>query len=234
MRLLISSLFILILGSFFVSAYYADLDISVTDSGSVTVTGLTNVEKLLVSDSQEFTSKQGPYWVLNFTFDEVFDDVVYEIHLPKNAVVNYMKLPSFGRIQENNGITISGAASDVLLSLVVQYQLSSSLEKDYTWIFGVVFIILILLFVGYYTLQFKKEQKVDSLDSSSLDFSRYSSRQEKILRLLHEHGGELSQATLEKLTGFPKSSLSRNIASLQRKGVVEKFNKGMSNSIRVK
>ncbi len=209
--------------------YYADVVVEVDNSGFVTIEGVTNTPDLLIENSAEFTSKEGKYWLLNVSPNGSYSDLVYEIHLPQGAKINYMKLPDLGRIQEQNGIVISGACEDCSLALVIQYEIDpiSSLTIPF-WVV-LLFTLIVVMGISLY-LYISQDTKY----SSNLDLSKFSPRQAKILSLLQKNKGELSQAKLEQLTGFPKSSLSRNIASLVRKDVVEKFNNGMTNKIRIK
>lgn len=62
-----------------------------------------------------------------------------------------------------------------------------------------------------------------------------SDRQKELITLIkHSKTGSITQAELERITGFPKSSLSRNVDSLVRKELIEKKQTGMSNTLCLK
>ena len=209
-------------------AYYADIAVTVDETGLVTIEGITDHPQLLVKDSPDFTSKKGKYWLLNISPSGTFSDLAYDINLPKGSVVNYLKLPTFGHIEEHDGISISGASQNTGMVAIIQYQIIRERSRNLFWWWFIPLLILLGI-AGFFTKSYLKKRS-----ASRIDFSRYVPRQKKILKLLVKHGGEITQAKLERLTGLPKSSLSRNIDSLVRKEVIEKFNKGMSNTIRLR
>lgn len=213
-------------------AYYADIILTVDNTGLIDVKGVTDNPDLLVKESPHFTSKQGPYWTLNYSMKGTYENLAYEIHLPQGAVINYLKLPSFSRIEENQGIVITGVAQNTPLSLVVQYQIEKEKKVWNWWLEVLVGLVMLSIFLVYYTKH--KRRIAQGVDSTSIDTTTLPPRQATIISLLEQNGGELTQHKLEALTGFPKSSLSRNIASLERKKLVEKFNKGLTNSIRLR
>lgn len=219
-------LFLLLLSVNFSFAYYADVQLTVDDSGILYIDGITNHPDLLIDESSEFTFKDGSYWLFNFSVDGEFSDLSYEINLPEGAVINYMKLPVFGRIEDKGGITLTGATQNSSLFIAVQYKIKRSSSLISWW--------SIFLILGFISLGIAGFFYATGRKKSSYDLSKYSSRQSMILSLLLKNGGEITQAELERLTGLPKSSLSRNIDSLVRKNVVEKFQKGMSNTVRLK
>lgn len=220
-KILVLALLILILPV--TSAYYADINIDVEDTGLVSIEGETNHPTLLIEDSHEFTSKNGRYWVLNVSPEGEFSTMIYSLDLPKNAVVNYMKLPKLGRIEDNKGrISIIGTAQDQDVEIIVQYEILV-FGVSWKWLYFVIGILLILF--GFWLNYWKKSKKRVSLYG-------LTSRQRKIVKLLKK--GVKTQAELERRTGLPKSSLSRNIDSLVRKEIVVKEQQGMTNILRLK
>jgi uncharacterized membrane protein len=61
----------------------------------------------------------------------------------------------------------------------------------------------------------------------------YTSRQLQIINYLQKHG-PANQIKIEKELNIPKASLSRNIETLVKKGIIFKESKGMSNIIGLK
>ena len=85
------------------SALYADVKVEVSNDGLVTIHGDTNFPGLLVEDSPDFTSKKGGYWLLNISVHERFSSFIYELHLPRNAVINYLKTPKDKKTRNRKG-----------------------------------------------------------------------------------------------------------------------------------
>lgn len=56
-------------------------------------------------------------------------------------------------------------------------------------------------------------------------------RQRRILVFLHGRGGEATQSTVAEELGFPKSSTSRNLDTLERKGYVDRVDEGNAKTV---
>lgn len=204
--------------------YYADVEIEVDDSGLVTIEGKTNHDKLNVQGSPEYTSKKAAYWVLNITTEEIFSDYIYELRLPKNAQVNYIKTAKLSRIDHSGKyINIIGTGEDKPFTLIVQYKIGQ--DTTHTILKTIAFAIVILIsIVGFYI--FMKEEK-------NYDPNTLSKRQLQILKIIEKSKKPVTQSFLEKKTKLPKSSLSRNIESLVRREIVLKEKAGMSNFLKM-
>ena len=235
------------------NTFYADVSFVVDEMGLLTISGDTNSLDLEgVIDSPSYTSKSGPYWVLNFSTTDVFENAIFEIHLPKGSSVNYMKLPSFLRVETSgDDLTIIGIAENKPLKIVVQYELKNSLsDKPPWWFYAIVgsIISFIMAFIKRIFLSVKNffSKKTDNkivVDSSNSDYrfvvepfvNNLPSRQKQIIDILF--GSEdfsITQSLLEKKMSIPKSSLSRNVDSLVRKGFVDKKPYGMTNILKLK
>ena len=79
----------------------------------------------------------------------------------------------------------------------------------------------------------KKDSEIEE-EKTEYDFSGLSDRQKEIMKLLIEKKRPLTQTAIQKELNIPKAAVSRNIGSLEIKGLVEKENIGMSNLIRLK
>ena len=67
--------------------YYADVTINITEAGFVTIEGNTNYPKLLIQDTQNYTSKTQSEWFLNISFDEIFSEYFFKVLLPKSSSI---------------------------------------------------------------------------------------------------------------------------------------------------
>jgi hypothetical protein len=99
MRKLALMLILLIPSIALAQGYYADVNIMINEDGTSVISGFTNHPSLMISETSNYTSKEGRYWTINITLTEVFDDYVYDLVLPRNAVINYLRTPSKARNQ---------------------------------------------------------------------------------------------------------------------------------------
>ena len=204
--------------------YYADVDITVEDNGLVSVSGITNHPGLKVTDASEYTSKSGQYWILNITISDVFSDFVYSLRLPEGSVVNYLKSESSIGIRHDwQGMVIEGEGRNEPFVIIVQYSISP-LEAEFPYLVLLLPVAAVVVAV-YWNARARKPAR-----------KRYrpellTERQLSVVRLLEREGRPVTQKVMERELGIPKASLSRNIDSLVRKGVISRERKGMSNVI---
>lgn len=204
--------------------YYADVNIEVEDTGLISIQGITNHPNLRAQDTSEYTSKTGNYWILNITINDVFSDYVYSLKLPEGSVINYIKsTDKIGIKNINNRILIDGVGRNESLLILVQYSISPQSNQ-----FQFILIIPVLIFVLglFYWFKIRKKRKPKKYNLDLL-----TERQKMILKTLEKHKKPVSQKTIEREVDMPKSSLSRNIDSLIKKGIIKKERRGMTNMI---
>ncbi len=219
--------------------YYADINITVDDAGLVRIEGPTNHPDLLVEQSEMYTFKKQSYWLLNITIDEVFSDYIYTISLPQGASINYIKTSGFQGINEEMGhLIITGSGGNESLSLVVQYQINQR-SLDLT-ILGLLLLILIGIALVLLSIIFHKKRNKPPQPSALLNqdqqynFRGLTPRQKQIMSLLIEINRPITQGEIEKHLSIPKAAVSRNVHSLELKGLLDIEKIGMSNLIRLK
>lgn len=213
--------------------YYADVGITVLNTGEIEISGLSDHPQLQVSSTQEYTSKDKAYWVLNMTFEGVFSEYLFEIHFPKDATVNYLKIPTILSMEEESGsLVITSAGSNREFHIIAQYAIQDSESSGFVLFFVGLFSFLLLLFLLYFFVF--RSKYTSELEKPSYDSRTLTSRQQQILDLVFKHKGSLTQAKLQKMLDLPKASLSRNVDSLVRKGILVKERKGMSNVLFLK
>ncbi len=201
--------------------YYADVSIIVDEAGAVDVRGTTNYPGLV--DGHSFTSKRGKVWLLNITTDEPLESYVYTVSLPKGASINYIKASGSMRIEDDEGlISIRGAGFSEDMNVVVQYTISEQGSLAIYYLVGGLLLAGMVIILTFLKKPGKKP-----------DISHLPKRQQEIIRLVRKHG-RITQAELEKRLDWPKSSLSRNVESLKRQGLIEKKASGMSNVLVLK
>jgi uncharacterized membrane protein len=222
-------------------SYYADLHITVDASGFVTIQGQTDYPGLLVENTELYTSKQQSTWLLNITKPEVFSALVYSLTLPQGAVIRYVKSSGSVQILDTTGVlVVHGAGENVSMSLVLQYQLQKQGSVPLDNLVYLVLTILILIVGVLLVYEYRKEKKTrqavqpSKSTAPAMEWKGLNARQQQIMRLLTERVVPLTQTDIQRELQIPKASVSRNLHGLERKGLIEKEQIGMSNLIRVK
>jgi len=76
--------------------------------------------------------------------------------------------------------------------------------------------------------------EVDNDKSKNDDFTRFlKGNEEKIIKVLLETG-EMNQTELGVRTGIPKSTLSRTLQDMERRGIIIRYDEGMSKMVKLK
>ncbi len=224
--------------------YYADISIDIDDSGFVTIDGITNHPDLLAENTEIYTSKKQSYWLLNITKEEIFSDYIFILTLPIDSSINYIKSSGSIRIEEDKGnLIVKGFGQNESVFIIVQYQVKKSsddiglMENNQSLI--IITLILILSIILIIVIYFKKKNKLITDKTLTKDNKQYNlngltDRQKKIMELLIERNRPLTQTEIQQELKIPKAAISRNINSLEIKGLVEKEKIGMSNLIKIK
>ncbi|MFZ2456284.1 MAG: MarR family transcriptional regulator [Candidatus Altiarchaeia archaeon] len=233
--------------------YYADISVDLDSSGEATISGISNHPVLSAGRNDSLTSKKGALWIFNLTLPpgDVFSDYVYAVSLPQGASVNYVKADSFRISNAGGRIIISGSGSGRPMSIVVQYRMDESIENPgNSYLYWALAIIVVLVaFFAYYILRRKKSPRSKQISEPAAEikrspvpqspaYSKYedvlTDRQKGILAILQEQGKPVNQTLICERLSLPKSSVSRNVASLTDLGLIEKKRIGMSTFISLK
>ena len=239
---LLSFLLIVIFPSLQAVDYYADLTITVDSSGFVTITGLTNYPNLTIQNTEQYTSKQQSQWLLNISKQGTFSEFVYDLTLPEGSSISYIRSSGSLRIEEASGnLILRGFGENESLSILVQYQINKPpnplLQDDIIYLILLPAILLVSFLLIFFYLQERKPKQEPSRGDVSKpfeDLKGLNHRQKQIIQLLQERNLPLTQTDIQKELQIPKASVSRNIHGLERKGLIEKEQIGMSNLIRLK
>jgi uncharacterized membrane protein len=219
----------ILIGSVSAQEYYADINIIVDNSGLTTIYGETNHPMLNIVDSPDLTSKEGKTWLLNISTQDEFSNFIYVLNLPKNAVINYMKLPAFARIEDSpTGLSIIGTGENQEFSIILQYQIKNYKSSNYLGLYLILFILVII--TGLYFLLVKKLIKNKKV---KLKLPTMSLRQKQIYLVLSKNKKPMTQKQIQDILKLPKSSISRNIETMVKKGILIKEQLGMSNLVSV-
>jgi len=79
-----------------------------------------------------------------------------------------------------------------------------------------------------------REGNKDSKKDQEINLRGLNDRQKQIIKLLIEVKRPLTQTEIQRELKIPKAAVSRNISTLERKGLIEKEQIGMSNRISLK
>jgi uncharacterized membrane protein len=238
MKLPLLPLALLFLPVFSMAAYYADIQADIGADGISTLSGTTNHPALAAGQSNEFTSKEGKYWLFSIDLNEQFSDFVFSILLPEGASINYANGPSVHIETENNRIAVKGVGSNGPFFLKIQYSLAAGRKE--TWLpFAGYAVLLIALFIaaGYLILRHKKKNSGRSgkpgkpKGLSEKEKASLTERQLAIIGIVEKNNGFISQKKVEEELGIPKSSVSRNVEALVKRGYLKKEEKGMTNML---
>ncbi len=223
-------LLFLLVPSVFAFDYYADVQLTVLPDGTVTPQGLTN-HPLLSEQSQAFTSKRGEHWILNISLPEQFSDYIVTLTLPPGASMTYAHGESLQISTQDDQVVLKTIGENERFELIAQYSLEKNAVPHNNSVFFVggfalLFALLAITFVFARTKRVKKAHTPKLVDG-------LPARQQQIIRLLEKAGGALTQKQLEDALHIPKSSVSRNVEALRRRGLLEKESLGMSNTVRL-
>jgi len=215
--------------------YYADVSVSVATDGSATIDGTTN-HPSLQGVTQNLTSKKESHWLFNLTLPDDFSTYVIKVVLPQNAVLNYASGKGITITSSGNRVTITQIGSGKL-SLAVQYQLEEQQRITSLLVTVLASFATVIAFGLFMLFAYKHGQKrVKGEMKKTLPeyINGLPQRQREIVHLLKKAGGQLTQKQLEERMSIPKSSISRNVDGLSRKGIVERQSLGLSNIVRLK
>lgn len=202
---------------------FADVTITVSDRGYVTIEGNTNYEPL-IGGTSKLTSKSGEVWLLNIT-SPVFTEYLYRIDLPKDAIITQIISEDTPRIEQKSGVLrITQDGANKSIDIAVRYILN---EEPASQNLAIPLIVAAVIVIAIIISKLPKKHK------HKINRDLYTDRQLMIIDYLQKHGAA-TQIKLERELDIPKASLSRYLDSLAKKGVIYKENKGMSNIIGLK
>lgn len=239
--------------------YYADITIDLDEAGFVSIIGSTNDPDLKVQDNSRFTTKKGSYWILNITTEKSYSEYVSKLFLPAGASINYVKSSGLFRIEQGaKRMIITSLGEDEPISIIVQYQIEKKMDRmSYFYlVFGIFAVLCIILFTAFMIYVKIEKKRIDSMGSGMVMQSTKKNddiekkddknlkqtvrtdnlphRQKMIIEFLLKTGRPMTQKEIQDEFKLPKSSISRNIHSLELRGLIEKESIGMSNKIKIK
>jgi uncharacterized membrane protein len=229
-RLAIPLAIAFLLSTLIVSAeYYADITIDVDAQGMSIISGKSNHPFLAPGVTSELTSKSGSIWTLNLSMYDEFADYIYTVKLPSGAIITSIRTYSQYRIYNEDGrISITGTGTFAPIIVSLQYTiLAPNTRTNEIYLTSIGFLIMAIIGGILYLLA----RKPNGSSNPIYNPDTLTDRQKQIIDILKKHKKPITQAQLEKMTGLPKSSLSRNIDSLAQRQIIVKESKGIVNII---
>lgn len=214
-------LLIALLANLACAQYYADMSFEISDDGLTRLSGESNHPGLKTCIRDDLTSKSGPYWIFNMSLGggDIFSDLVYEVILPENAQINYVKTRGiFGIRAESGRMIVSGVSSESDMSVVVQYSIARP-QVEYG-IHALALGALLAAALACLGLRMRAGKREKPRDLTE--------RQNRILEFIEGAGKPVTQTMVCEALGLAKSSVSRNVETLVGKGYLKKENVGMN------
>lgn len=209
--------------------YYADLTFEIQPDGMTNITGTTNYPPLNPKNTQELTSKIGKTWTLSIDTNYKFSEYTYKIMLPKGAKIQSINTTSTYFIQTlNDKILIEGFGEETDFNLKINYLIFQTEQNNFLLIIGGIFALIIIsgILFGFF-IKIKKDKQIQN-KKEDFDTDTLTERQLAIIKEIEKKNGKNTQAEIQKTLALPKASLFRNIATLEKKGIIKKERKGMT------
>jgi uncharacterized membrane protein len=225
--------FLAICSSAYSQTNYADISVRVDERGTAFFSGSTNY-LLFKQESENFTTKKGPYWVLNITTREPFSDYFISVEFPKNTEINYIKTSGSFRIAETPSLRLITSGSKGPVEIIVQYKVGSGsgFSHDPAYI-NILAVGIASILIMYFSLQKIRSfhKKKGGSDRLKIIKHTLTDNQRLILDILLQSRDPLTQKQLQHRAGLAKATLSRNLELLKQKNIITKQSRGMSNVI---
>lgn len=208
-----------------VAAQYADVDVKIDKYDLVTITGETDYPNLLAEDSEQYITKVRGVRTFKLETAEPLSGYITTISLPSGTTINKIESSGLYRIENQLGrLSIITFGENQPISIMIEYTIPKASNLYWLLLIPLLFVII----AAYFLIKRlpKKNKKPD--------FKGLTHRQKQIMKLLIDKNKPLTQTDIETELKLPKSSVSRNIHTLELKGKVEKEKVGMSNKICLK
>lgn len=209
-------------------SYYADVDVYVDSGGVARFEGVSNHPGLAEGVSLEKVFIGSGYSLFNLSLgeDDLFTDFLFRVHLPEGSAINYVKTKGMFLIRGREGrLVVSVHGSDKPVQILVQYR-QGEVDEDggSVWAAPGFFGILALAVLGVFLVWRAGGKRPDVA---------LTARQKKIYEHLKSSGKPVNQSEISGHLGIPKASVSRNLDTMEKKGVVVRERMGVSTMVRL-
>jgi uncharacterized membrane protein len=231
--ILIAILAIFIISTANASEYYADIVMDISSNGDTQISGTTNHPLLSERNTTDFISMQKGDWTFEANFDSNFAAYLFEIILPADAQITSSQISGEYRIAtKDNRIAIIASGEEKQLSININYKTQPQPPvSNYIPLGAAIIIILGIIIIFIIKEKVRGKTKPAAKETSPLTVinkEALTERQILIVEYLERKGKSATQKEIELALKLPKASLSRNLATLEHKGIVKKEEKGMT------
>lgn len=190
------------------------------------------------------------YFVKRVKFNESFNEAQIRLNLEKGVIVKDELVFPSDYVIESNGEIISITWNLKNITIGQDFAMFVTLEDTKThsnvsyWIFGIVFIIIILgVILLIYQKSRKKEkskitrvrQKNKTKKSNKEDYDYLLDTEKRVIEELKKaNRNELWQKQIQNITGYSKAKVSRLVRNLESRNLITKIPFGNTNKIRLK
>jgi uncharacterized membrane protein len=177
-------------------------------------------------ETNYYTSKTGCDWYFSFNPPNPFEEINLKLYLPANSLLKSIDSNLDYVIGYDNSLVLTFQGLNETPRISVNYAFKRVQESNYfLLLIPLLCGVLIVVIVWFSVKKRKVEDKVLRV---------LSKRERQVMLTLKNLGGNVKQSKLRQVTGLPKSTLSRTINSLQKKGLIEKQGHGMTNRVLLK
>ncbi len=179
------------------------------------------------SQSSNYTTKIGDNWYFDLNEMQEYQNVNIAVYVPQNAVLKSVETNLAYTIGYDSAIVLQFSGKNVTPRIEVRYVIETTPAHDYSFIIllGAVIIILCAAIAVTYFKTRKEKDKVLSV---------LNERERQVIITLRELKGKAKQSKLRRVTGLPKSTLSRTIKNLEKKGLIVRDGEGSLAKIMLK
>lgn len=227
-KFIVITFIILQLPFIFADNFNSDLKIAVDNLGFTSITGITNYPNLITNNSQAYTSKKESIWLFNLSLDK-HSNFSYQLELPKKIeIISINSSNNYNLHSKLNYIILIGNGNNESLDILIYYKTN---KPEFPIVKGILTSILIGLII-YFIFKFSKKNL--KKNKSKYDLSSLTQRQKEIMKFLIKNKKPTLMGDIVKKLSIPKTSVSRNIITLELKGFVTKENVGVSTIVKLK
>ncbi len=188
------------------------------------------------STSNSFTQKNQSLWSFALTIgsSEKIDDFSASLKFPAGTTIKSTN----GGVSGGNSLLLSWSGKNIdnshMINLRAGYEITP--QENEFMVPGLILFVIILLSLFYATTRKKLPNQIAlKLEQSNLEknsiFQTLDEIDKDLLREISKQKGRTTQAHLYLNTHIPKATLSRRLASLTNRGIIQKSQKGNKNLI---
>ncbi len=159
-------------------------------------------------------------YLLNLSIEKELNEFVYEIYLPKDIIINYINSNCKTFLETTEGFFIHGFCNNKKPIILIQFSKKTTKKSSEINIALLISILFIIIFIILMRKKHKKSSVKNEKEKGYLDelIKGLNDRQKEILKQVVKK--DVYPIELSKTLKLPKSSIHRNLKSLEKKGLI--------------